>query len=112
MKRILEKYRKKSRMKTYNELLGEVRDFTVENLGKKFVIKGGCFEGETVTVAGYTEQNGLGRPSVIVELPDTLPMYNRGWNPEDEPFLYDRILLETDPRQSYWYVGIEGLEEC
>lgn len=112
MKRILEKYRKKSRMKTYNELLGEVRDFTVENLGKNFVIKGGCFEGETVTVAGYTEQNGLGRPSVIVELPDTLPMYNRGWNPEDGLCLYDRMLLETDPMQSYWYVDIEGLEEC
>lgn len=53
MKRILEKYRKKSRMKTYNELLGEVRDFTVENLGKNFVIKGGCFEGETDPMQSY-----------------------------------------------------------
>ena len=109
MKRILEKYRKKSRMKTYNELLGEVRDFTVENLGKNFVIKGGCFEGETVTVAGYTEQNGLGRPSVIVELPDTLPMNNRGWNHEYKQDLYDRMILDADPMQSYWYVDIE---EC
>ncbi len=99
-------------MKTYNELLGEVRDFTVENLGKNFVIKRGCFEGETVTVAGYTEQDGLGRPSVIVELPDTLPMNNRGWNPEDKHGLYDRIILYADPTQSYWYVDIEDLEEC
>lgn len=45
MKRRLEKYREKSGMKTYTELLGEVRDFTVENLGKNFVIKRGCFEG-------------------------------------------------------------------
>lgn len=111
MKRILEKYRKKSRMKTYNELLGEVRDFTVENLGKNFVIKGGCFEGETVTVAGYTEQNGLGRPSVIVELPDTLPMGNRGWSPEDGPRLDDRMLLDADPAKSYWYVSIDNLED-
>lgn len=112
MKRRLEKCREKSRMKTYTELLREVKDFADENLGKKFVIKGGCFEGETVTVAGYTEQNGLGRPSVIVELPDTLPMYNRGWNPEDGLCLYDWMLLETDPMQSYWYVDIEDLEEC
>lgn len=99
-------------MKTYNELLGEVRDFTVENLGKKFVIKKGVFKEETVTVAGYTEQDGLGVPSVIVELPDTLPMNNRGWNPEDGLCLYDRMLLETDPAKSYWYVYIEDLEEC
>lgn len=98
-------------MKTYNELLGEVRDFTVENLGKNFVIRRGCFEGETVTVAGYTEKDGLGRSSVIVELPDTLPMNNRGWNPEDGLCLYDRMLLETDPAKSYWYVYIEDLED-
>lgn len=99
-------------MKTYNELLGEVRDFTVENLGKNFVIKGGCFKGETVTVAGYTEQNGLGRPSVIVELPDTLPMNNRGWSHEYKQDLYDWMILDADPMQSYWYVDIEDLEEC
>lgn len=99
-------------MKTYTELLGEVRDFTVENLGKNFVIKRGCFEGETVTVAGYTEQDGWGGPSVIVELPDTLPMNNRGWNPEDKQGLYDRMILDADPMQSYWYVDIEDLEEC
>ena len=101
-------------VKTYTELLRGVKYFADENLGKKFVIKGGCFEGETVTVAvaGYTEQNGLGRPSVIVELPDTLPMNNRGWNPEDGLCLYDRMLLETDPAKSYWYVYIEDLEEC
>lgn len=112
MKRRLEKYREKSGMKTYTELLGEVRDFTVENLGKNFVIKRGCFEGETVTVAGYTEQDGLGRPSVIVELPNIFPMGDLGWNPEDGLCLYDRMLLETDPMQSYWYVDIEDLEEC
>lgn len=99
-------------MKTYNELLGEVRDFTVENLAKKFVIKRGCFEGETVTIAGYTKQDGLGTPSIIVELPDTLPLDNRGWNPEDKQGLYDRIILDADPMQSYWYVDIEDLEEC
>lgn len=99
-------------MKTCNELLGEVRDFTVENLGKKFVIKKGVFEGETVTVAGYTTKDGWGGPSVIVELPDTLPMNNRGWNPEDKHGLYDRIILDADPTQSYWYVDIEDLEEC
>ena len=108
MKRRLEKRKK---MKTSHELLRDVITFVDENLGKKFVVKGGCFEGETVTVAGYTEQNGLGRPSVIVELPDTLPMNNRGWNPEDGLCLYDRMLLETDPAKSYWYVYIEDLED-
>lgn len=71
-----------------------------------------CFEGETVTVAGYTKQDGLGRPSVIVELPDTLPMGNRGWSPEDGHRLDDRMLLYADPTKSYWYVDIEDLEEC
>lgn len=99
-------------MKTYTELLRGVKDFADENLGKKFVITKGCFEGETVTVAGYTKQDGLGTPSIIVELPDTLPMNNRGWNPEDKQDLYDRIILDADPMQSYWYVGIEDLEEC
>lgn len=99
-------------MKYYSDLLEEVQDFAHGNLGEKFVIKRGCFEGETVTVAGYTEQNGLGRPSVIVELPDTLPMGDRGWNPEDKHGLYDRIILGADPTQSYWYVDIEDLEEC
>lgn len=98
-------------MKYYSDLLEEVQDFAHGNLGEKFVITKGCFEGETVTVAGYTEQNGLGRPSVIVELPDTLPMNNRGWNPEDGLCLYDRMLLETDPAKSYWYVYIEDLED-
>lgn len=96
-------------MKYYSELLKDVQDFVDTNLAKKFVIKRGCFEGETV--AGYTEQDGLGRPSVIVELPDTLPMNNRGWNPEDGLCLYDRMLLETDPAKSYWYVYIEDLED-
>lgn len=99
-------------MKYYSELLKDVQDFVDTNLAKKFVIKRGCFEGETVTIAGYTKQDGLGRPSVIVELPDTLPMGNRGWNPEDKHGLYDRIILDADPMQSYWYVDIEDLEEC
>nr|DAH34983.1 MAG TPA: hypothetical protein [Caudoviricetes sp.] len=100
-------------MKTYTELLREVKDFADENLGKKFVIKReGAFEKETATVAGYATQDGLGYPSVIMELPDTLPMGNRGWSPEDEPCLYDRILLETDPTKSYWYVYIEDLEDA
>lgn len=109
MKRRLEKRRK---MKTSHELLREVVDFVDENLGKKFVVKGGNFDGETVTVAGYTEKDGWGGPSVIVELPDTLPMGNRGWNPEDKHGLYDRIILDADPTQSYWYVDVENLEEC
>lgn len=98
-------------MKYYSELLKDVQNFVDTNLAKKFVIKRGCFECETVTVAGYTEQDGLERPSVIVELPDTLPMNNRGWNPEDGLCLYDRMLLETDPAKSYWYVYIEDLED-
>ena len=98
-------------MKYYSELLKDVRDFVDRNLAKKFVIKRGCFEGETVTIAGYTKQNGL-TPSIIVELPDTLPMDSRGWNPEDKQGLYDRIILDADPMQSYWYVDIEDLEEC
>lgn len=99
-------------MKYYSELLKDVQDFVDTNLAKKFVIKRGCFEGETVTIAGYTKQDGLGTPSIIVELPDTLPMDNRGWNPEDKQGLYDRIILDADPTQSYWYVDIEDLEEC
>lgn len=102
-------------MKYYSELLKDVQDFVDTNLAKKFVIKRGCFEGETVTIAGYTKQDGLGNPSIIVELPDTLPMNNRGWNPEDKHGLYglyDRIILDADPMQSYWYVDIEDLEEC
>lgn len=99
-------------MKTTHELLREVIDFVDENLGKKFVVKKGTFEDETVTIAGYTEKDGLGGPSVIVELPDTLPMDDRGWNPEDKHGLYDRIILDADPMQSYWYVDIENLEEC
>lgn len=98
-------------MKYYSELLKDVQDFVDTNLAKKFVIKRGCFEGETVTIAGYTKQDGLGNPSIIVELPDTLPMNNRGWNPEDGLCLYDRMLLETDPAKSYWYVYIEDLED-
>lgn len=98
-------------MKYYDEILKEVKAFTEANLGKKFVIKGGVSEEETATVAGYTTQDGLGYPSVIMELPDTLPMGNRGWSPEDKPCLYDRILLETDPTKSYWYVCIESLED-
>ena len=80
MKRRLEKRKK---MKTSHELLRDVITFVDENLGKKFVVKGGNFGGETVTVAGYTTKDGWGGPSVIVELPDTLPMGDRGWNPED-----------------------------
>lgn len=99
-------------MKTSHELLREVVDFVDENLGKKFVVKGGNFDGETVTVAGYTIKDGLGDPSVIVELPDTLPMDDCGWNPEDKHGLYDRIILDADPTQSYWYVDVENLEEC
>lgn len=99
-------------MKTDYELLREVVDFVDKNLGKKFVIKEGVFEGETVTVAGHTTKDGWGGPSVIVELPDTLPMGYRGWNPEDKHGLYDRIILDADPTQSYWYVDVENLEEC
>lgn len=92
--------------------LRKVQEFVDKNIGKKFVIKKGMFEGETVTIAGYTKQDGLGNPSIIVELPDTLPMDNRGWNPEDKQGLYDRIILDADPMQSYWHVDIEDLEEC
>lgn len=98
-------------MRYYSELLKEVQDFVDTNLAKKFVIKRGVFEGETATVAGYTTQDGMGVPSIIVELPDTLPMNNRGWSPEDKQGLYDRILLEDDPAKSYWYVDIEDLED-
>lgn len=98
-------------MKFYCELLREVQDFVDTNLAKKFVIKNGVFKEETVTVAGYTKQDGLSTPSIIVELPDTLPMNDRGWSPEDEPCLYDRIFLDADPTKSYWYVDIEDLEE-
>lgn len=100
-------------MKYYDEILKEVKAFTEANLGKKFVIKRGVSEEETATVAvaGYTTQDGLGWPSVIVELPDTLPMGIRGWNPEDKHGIYDRILLEDDPAKSYWYVDIEDLED-
>lgn len=99
-------------MKTSHELLRDVITFVDENLGKKFVVKSGNFGGETVTVAGYTTKDGWGGPSVIVELPDTLPTGYRGWNPEDKHGLYDRIILDADPTQSYWYVDIEDLEEC
>lgn len=92
--------------------LKKVQEFVDKNLGKKFVIKRGYFEEETVTVAGYTTKDGFGEPSVIVELPDTLPMNDRGWNPGDKGGLYDRIILDADPMQSYWYVDIENLEEC
>ena len=98
-------------MKYYDEILKEVKAFTEANLGKNFVIKRGVFEEETATVAGYNTRGGLGCPSVIMELPDTLPMNSRGWNPEDGLCLYDRMLLETDPTKSYWYVYIEDLED-
>ena len=99
-------------MKTDHELLREVIDFVDKNLGKKFVIKEGVYKEETVTIAGYTEKDGLGEPSVIVELPDTLPMNDHGWKPGDKEGLYDRIILDADPMQSYWYVDIEDIEEC
>lgn len=82
-------------MKYYSELLKEVPDFVDTNLAKKSVIRRGCFEGGTV--AGYTTKDGYGGPSVIVELPDTLPMNNRGRNPEDKQGLYDRIIPDADP---------------
>lgn len=99
-------------MKNYDEVLEKVKAFTEANLGKKFVIKRGVFEEETATVAGYNTRGGLGCPSVIMELPDTLPMGNRGWSPEDGFCLYDRMLLDTDPTKSYWYVYIEDLEDA
>lgn len=99
-------------MKYYSDLLEEVQDFAHGDLGEKFVITKGRHKGETVTIAGYTTKDGWGGPSVIVELPDTLPMGDRGWNPEDKHGLYDRIILDADPMQSYWYVDIEDLEEC
>ena len=101
-------------MKYYGDVLSAVKGFVHDNLGKRFVIEIGAFEGETVTVtvAGYTKQDGLGVPSVIVELPGTLPMKDRGWSPEDKQGLYDRILLDADPLTTYWYVDIEDLEEC
>lgn len=99
-------------MKTSHELLRDVIAFVDENLGKKFVVKGGNFGGETVTVAGYTAEDGWRGPSVVVELSDTLSICDRGWNPEDKHGLYDRIILDADPMQSYWYVDIEDLEEC
>ena len=98
-------------MKYYDEILKEVVDFAYIFQGKKFVIKRGVFEEETVTVAGYTTQDGMGVPSIIVELPDTLPMNSRGWSPEDKQGLYDHILLDADPTQSYWYVDIKDLED-
>lgn len=100
-------------MKTDHELLREVVDFVDKNLGKKFVIKEGVFEGETVTVAGYTTKDGCGDPSVIVELPETMTGYiTEGWRIGDKHDLYDRIILDSDPMQSYWYVDVENLEEC
>lgn len=99
-------------MKYYSDLLEEVQDFAHGNLGEKFVITKGLLKGETVTIVGYTGQDRLGVPSIIVELPDTLPMGNRGWSPEDGLCLYDRMLLDADPAKSYWYVDIEDLEEC
>lgn len=99
-------------MKTTHELLREVIDFVDENLGKKFVVKKGTFEDETVTIAGYTERDGLGIPSVIVELPNISPMGDLGWGIEGKHDLYDRIILDADPMKGYWYVDIEDLEEC
>lgn len=103
-------------MKYYGDVLSAVKGFVHDNLGKQFIIEKGAFEGETVTVtvtvAGYTEQDSLGVPSVIVELPDTLPMKNQGWSPEDKQGLYDRILLDAAPLTTYWYVDIEDLEKC
>lgn len=99
-------------MKYYSDLLEEVQDFAHGNLGEKFVITKGRLKGETVTIVGYTGQDGLGVPSIIVELPDTLPMGNRGWSPEGGPRLDDRMLLDAVPAKSYWYVDIEDLEEC
>lgn len=99
-------------MKYYSELLKDVQNFVDTNLAKKFVIKRGCFEGETVTIAGYTERDGLGIPSVIVELPNISPMGDLGWGIESKHDLYDRIILDADPMKGYWYVDIEDLEEC
>lgn len=98
-------------MKHYIDLLEEVQDFAHGNLGEKFVITKGCHEGETVTIVGYTGQDVSGVPSIIVELPDTLPMGNRGWSSEDGPRLDDRMLLDADPAKSYWYVSIDNLED-
>lgn len=47
-------------MKYYSDLLEEVQDFAHGNLGEKFVITKGRHKGETVTIAGYTGQDGLG----------------------------------------------------
>lgn len=99
-------------MKYYSDLLEEVQDFAHGNLGEKFIITKGRHKGETVTIVGYTGRDGSEVPSIIVELPDTLPMGNRGWSPEDGPCLDDRMLLDADPAKSYWYVDIGDLEEC
>ena len=99
-------------MKYYGGVLSAVKGFVHDNLGKRFVIEEGVFEGETVTIAGYTKQDGLGVPSIIVELPDTFSMNNQGWSPEDKQGLYDRILLDADPLTTYWYVDINDLKEC
>lgn len=89
--------------------LGEVEGFISDNLGKRFALKEGMFEGEEVTVVGYTDRDSLGNPAVIVELPET--SLDKGWG-LNELDLEDHVITDVAEDVRLWYSDVENLIEC
>lgn len=97
------------KMKYYGDVLSAVKGFAHDNLGKRFVIEDGIFEGEEATVVGYTDRDGFGVPSVIVELPET--SLDKGWG-LDQLYMHDHVIADVAEDVQLWYVDINALKEC
>lgn len=89
--------------------LAEVKSFTEHCLGKRFILKDGIFDGEGVTVVGYTDRDGFGIPSVIVELPET--SLDKGWG-LDQLYMHDHVIADVAEDVQLWYSEVENLIEC
>lgn len=90
----------------------EVKAFAEANLGKTFRIIAGVFEGEGATVVGYTEREGLHKPSIIMEIHHD-PFYD-GWRTHEMP-ARAHILAVLTRQVSLWFVDIDNMEiieEC
>lgn len=90
----------------------EVKAFAEANLGKTFRIIAGVFEGEEATVVGYTEREGLHKPSCIMEIHHD--PFHEGWGTHEMP-ARAHVLAVLTQQASLWFVDIDNMEiieEC